>query len=317
MTIDTKAVIFGIKTYSLTKKERIFFKKTKPWGIILFSRNIKNIVQLKYLIDDIKKIFNDVNFPILVDQEGGRVSRINRIIDLNFFSQHFFGQLFKKDKKLFYIVYKIYIDKVCDILQKVGININTVPVLDVRRANSSIVIGDRSFSYDSNVISKIGKICVDLYKKNKIATVVKHIPGHGMAKVDSHKKTPKVSINKKILHKKDFKPFKLCKSEFAMTAHVVYSNYDNKNTATHSKLVINRIIRKHIKFNGILISDDISMKSLQYNLEKNAILALDAGCNLVLHCNGRMAEMKKLSKVIPKIDNFTRKKTSHFYKFLR
>ena len=315
--INKQAIIFGIKTYKLTKQERSFFKKTRPWGIILFSRNVKNINQLKYLIDDIKKIFKDRNFPILIDQEGGRVSRINKIINLNFFPQYFFGQLYKKNKKLFHIVYKIYIDKVCDILNKVGININTVPVLDVRRANNSKIIGDRSFSYDPNITSTIGKTCIDLYKQNKIATVIKHIPGHGMAKCDSHYKTPIVSISNRILKEKDFKPFRNSKSQFAMTAHVIYSNFDRKNTATHSKVVINKIVRSHIKFKGILISDDISMKALKYNLEKNAILALKAGCNLVLHCNGKMREMKRLSEVIPKIDNFTQKKTSHFYKFLR
>ena len=157
---------------------------------------------------------------------------------------------------------------------------------------------------------------IDLYKKNRIATVVKHIPGHGMTKHDSHYKTPIITTNKKELFKKDFKPFKLCKSHFAMTAHVVYSVYDPDNTATHSKIIIDKIVRNHINFKGLLISDDISMKSLKYGLEKNATKALLAGCNLVLHCNGNIGEMSKLAKVIPKIDSFTKKKTSHFYKFL-
>ena len=114
----------------------------------------------------------------------------------------------------------------------------------------------------------------------------------------------------------DFKPFTNCSSLFAMTCHAVYSAYDPSETATHSKIIINDVIRKKINFNGILISDDISMKALKYNLEKNALKALSAGCNLVLHCNGKMGEMIRLSKVIPKIDKFTQKKTSHFYNFL-
>ena len=197
-----------------------------------------------------------------------------------------------------------------------GININTVPVLDVLRRKTHKVIGNRSFSYNPESVSKIGNICIDLYTKNKIATVVKHIPGHGMSKCDSHYKTPIIKTNKKELIKKDFKPFRACKSLFAMTAHVIYSAYDMYNTATHSKIIINKVIRNHINFKGLLISDDISMKSLKYKVEENAIRALHAGCNLVLHCNGNMNEMIKLSKVIPKIDNFTQKKTSHFYKFL-
>ena len=137
-----------------------------------------------------------------------------------------------------------------------------------------------------------------------------------MSKCDSHYETPIIKTNKKELIKKDFKPFKACKSFFAMTAHAVYKIYDVDNTATHSKIIINKVIRNHINFKGLLISDDISMKSLKYKLEKNAIKALQAGCNLVLHCNGNINEMSKLAKVIPKIDNFTQKKTSHFYKFL-
>ena len=314
--MNRKAIIFGVKGYQLTNKEKHLFKKTKPWGIILFSRNIKNIFQLKILVDEIKKILNDKKCPILIDQEGGKVSRLNKIIDLNYFSQTFFGKLYNKDKKLFYKLYIIYINKVCDILKKTGININTVPVLDVKRKKSNNVIGSRSFSENPESVSKLGNICINLYKKNKIATVVKHIPGHGMSKYDSHYKTPIIRTNKKELIKKDFKPFRICKSLFAMTAHVVYSIYDLHNTATHSKIVINKVIRNHINFKGLLISDDISMKSLKYKLEKNAIKALQAGCNLVLHCNGNINEMSKLAKVIPNIDNFTQKKTSHFYKFL-
>ena len=310
------AVIFGVKGYKLTSKEKQLFKKTKPWGIILFSRNIKNLSQLKILIHDIKKILRDKNYPILIDQEGGKVSRLNKIIDLSLFSQYSFGKLYNKNKKLFYIVYKIYIDKVCGIFKKVGININTAPVLDITRKKTPNFIGSRSFSQNSESVSKLGKLCIDLYKKNRIASVVKHIPGHGMTKHDSHYKTPIITTNRKELFKKDFKPFKLCKSHFAMTAHVVYSVYDPDNTATHSKIILDKIVRNHINFKGLLISDDISMKSLKYKLEKNAVKALHAGCNLVLHCNGNINEMSKLAKVIPKIDNFTQKKTSHFYKFL-
>jgi len=311
-----KAIIFGIKGTKLTVEEKYLLKTEKPWGIILFSRNIKNLFQLKFLINDIRKSIKDKNYPILIDQEGGNVSRLNKIIDLSLFSQGYFGKLYKRDKKVFTHHYKIYIDKVCDILKKVGININTVPVLDVRRKNSHNVIGNRSFSTDSAIVSKIGKLCINLYKKNKIATVVKHIPGHGLAKCDSHYNLPIIKTKKTELIKKDFKPFRTRQSLFAMTAHVIYAIYDPIYTATHSKIVINDVIRKHIGFKGLLISDDISMKALKYGLKDNAIKALDAGCNLILHCNGNIKEVTKLVKIIPTIDKFTQKKTSHFYKFL-
>ena len=252
----------------------------------------------------------------MIDQEGGKVSRLNKIIDLSIFSQNHFTLLYKKDKKSFYNRYKIFIDRVSDIFKTVGININITPVLDVRRKETHKIIGSRSFSENPADVIRMGKLCINLYKKNKIATVIKHIPGQGLSKSDSHYKMPIIKANKKNLIKKDFKPFRVCKSLFAMTGHAVYSIYDCNHTATHSKIIINKIIRKHINFKGLLISDDISMKSLKYDLEENAIRAIRAGCNLVLHCNGNIKEMTKLVKVIPKIDKFTIKKTSHFYKFL-
>ena len=312
-----KAIIVGIRGIKLSSEEIYLLKKEKPWGVILFSRNIKNLIQLKKLIIDIKNCIKDKNYPILIDQEGGRVSRLNKIIDLSIFSQGFFGNFYKNDRKTFYDYYKIYIDTVCEIIKKVGININTVPVLDVRRKNSHSIIGNRSFSSDASIVSKMGNLCINLYSKNKIATVIKHIPGHGLSKCDSHHKLPVINTKKNEIIKKDFIPFKNCKSLFAMTSHVIYSIYDPINTATHSRIVINEIIRKHIGFRGILISDDISMKALRYGLKDNATKALDAGCNLILHSNGNMQEMSKLTKIIPTIDKFTQKKTSHFYNFLR
>ena len=312
-----KAIIVGIRGIKLSSEEIYLLKKEKPWGVILFSRNIKNLIQLKKLIIDIKNCIKDKNYPILIDQEGGKVSRLNKIIDLSIFSQGFFGNFYRNDRKNFYDYYKIYVDTVCEIIKKVGININTVPVLDVRRKNSHSIIGNRSFSSDASIVSKMGNLCINLYSKNKIPTVIKHIPGHGLSKCDSHHKLPVINTKKNELIKKDFKPFKDCKSPFAMTAHVIYSIYDPINTATHSRIVINEIIRKHIGFRGILISDDISMKALRYGLKDNATKALDAGCNLILHSNGNMQEMSKLTKIIPTIDKFTQKKTSHFYNFLR
>ena len=313
--MNRKAIIFGIKGTELTSREKFFFKKNKPWGIILFSRNIKDLKKLKKLIKSIKEIFKDKNYPILIDQEGGKVSRLNKIIDLSHFSQKFFADLYLSDKN-FLIYYNIFIEKVCSLLKEIGVNINTVPVLDVKRKKSHNIIGSRSISENPLLVSKIGQLCINIHKKNKIGTVLKHIPGHGLSKHDSHYRTPLINESKKILKKKDFRPFKKCDSHFAMTAHVIYKAYDKKNTATHSKTIINEVIRDYIAFKGILISDDISMKSLKYNLIKNATMALESGCNLVLHCNGNIKEMNKLAKVIPRIDKFTQKKTSHFYKFL-
>ena len=311
-----KAIIFGIKEFKLSRAEKILIKKNKPWGIILFSRNIKNIKQVKELIKEIKLIIGDNNYPILIDQEGGAVCRLNRIFDMSIFTQEYFGKLYTSNKKLFFTYYKIYIDAVSDILNIIGININTSPVLDVRRSDAHNIIGNRSFSKKTNIVKFLGKICIDLYSKNKIGTVIKHVPGHGASAVDSHKKLPTIDISKKDLSKKDFRPFVGTNSFFAMTAHIIYSKIDKNNTATHSKLIIKKIIRKHFGFKGILISDDISMKALKYDLETNAKKAINAGCNIILHCNGNIKEMHKLSKIVPNIDSFTIKKTSDFYSFL-
>ena len=313
---NRKAIIFGIKGTKLTFREKRLLKNGKPWGIILFSRNIKNIKQTKDLLDQIKKIFKDKKYPILIDEEGGKVNRLKNIINLDNFNQKYFGDFFVKDDKKFKIKYKAYIDMISYILNYIGININTVPVLDIIKKNSHKIISNRSFSKNKKIVSKLGQLCIKFYKSNKIATVIKHIPGHGSAKVDSHYFTPIVKNSKKNLIANDFAPFKKCKSFFAMTAHVIFNSYDNRNTATHSKTIIKSLIRKKLGFKGILISDDIAMEALKFNIITNATKALKAGCNLVLHCNANIRQMERLIKVVPNIDTFTYKKTSDFYKFL-
>ena len=313
--INRRCFITGIKSFKLSKKEKIFLKKYKPWGLILFSRNIKSINQIQTLTTDIRKIFNDKNYPILLDQEGGRVNRLRKFLNTDPLTGQYFGNLFFNDKKKFNNYYKIFINKTSYLLKQVGVNINTVPVLDIRKNGSSNIIGDRSFSTDPKIIDKIGNFCIKNFHKNNIGTIIKHIPGHGLAKVDSHKLTPIVKVKLNHLIKNDFLTFKNKKSFFAMTAHIIYSDIDRVNTATHSKKII-QLIRNNIKFKNILISDDISMKSLKYSIKENTIKAFRAGCNLVLHCNGNFKEMTIVANNSPLLDNFIIKKTSQFYKFL-
>ncbi len=310
-----KAFIIGIKSYKLSSEEKFFLKKYKPWGVILFSRNIKSINQTRALTDNIKKIFNDKKYPILIDQEGGRVNRLNEIISFDNLTSEYFGTLFEKDKKKLNIIYKLFIDKTSYLLKLIGVNINTVPVLDIRSKGASNIIGDRSFSQNKNTISKMGDLCIKLFHENSIGTIIKHIPGHGLTKVDSHNFTPSVNKSTKYLNKNDFYTFKNKNTYFAMTGHVIYKNIDKLNTATHSKKVI-KLIRKNIGFKNILISDDLSMKSLKNNMEINTIKAFEAGCNIVLHCNGNLAEMNIVANNSPLLSNFIIKKTSQFYKIL-
>jgi len=313
--INRRSFITGIKSIILSNKEKKFLKKFKPWGIILFSRNIDSLNQTKKLTEDIRKIFQDKKYPILLDQEGGRVNRLSKFFNADTLTSKYFGNLFKTNKYEFNYYYKIFINKTSDLLKQIGININTSPVLDMRRKNANNIIGDRSFSSKADIVNKIGNICIKLFHRNNIGTVIKHIPGHGLAKVDSHKLTPTVNSKLNYLIKNDFSTFRNKKSFFAMTAHIIYSDIDKLNTATHSKKVI-QLVRKNIKFNSIIISDDISMKSLKYSIKKNTLKAFSAGCNLVLHCNANYREMLIVAKNSPLVDSFIVKKTSQFYKIL-
>ena len=251
----------------------------------------------------------------MIDEEGSTVTRLSNIINHNI-NQKYFGDLYNSDSKLSLSLYKKYIDNLCYLLKDIGININTVPVLDVLRKNTNKIINVRSYSYKSSIVKKLGIICVKQYRLNKVATVIKHIPGHGCATSDSHLTLPRVQLNLNELDKIDFNPFKLSKSQFAMTAHILYEKIDKANVATFSKKIISDIIRKKMGFKGILISDDISMKALKFDLITNAKKSLYAGCNIILYCAGNYKDCLKLIKTVPYIDSFTRKKTSEFYKFL-
>ena len=197
-----------------------------------------------------------------------------------------------------------------------GINLNSVPVLDLKIKGSSNIIGNRSYSNNPSIVSKIGDFCIKNFHENSIGTIIKHIPGHGLAKVDSHYSTPKINKSLKYLLKNDFKAFKNKNSFFAMTAHVIFKRIDQINTVTHSNKII-KLIRNKIGFKNILISDDLSMKSLKGSIKENTIKTFKAGCNLALHCNGNLKEMEIIGKNSPFVDNFIIKKTSQFYKILR
>ena len=312
---NRRSFITGLKSTKISSKENNFLRKYKPWGIILFSRNIKSLHQIKEMTEQIKKIFKDKKYPILIDHEGGSINRLNKFINTSPFTGKFFGNLYKNNLKKFNIYLKVFIKLNSSLLNKIGANINTAPVLDIKYSNTSKVINERSYGSNIRSINKIGDIYINEFHKNNIATVIKHIPGHGLAKVDSHKYTPIVKKKLKYLIKNDFKCFNNKKSLFAMTAHVIYEDIDKLFTATHSKKII-KIIRNKINFKNIIMTDDISMKSLKLSTKQNTINSFKAGCNLVLHCNGNYKEMITVAENSPIIDDFIIKKTSQFYKIL-
>ncbi len=312
-----KSIITSISSYKLTNSEEELIKSKKPWGIILFKRNIKSIDQLKKLTSRIRFLINDSNYPIIIDEEGGRVSRLSRILDTSIYSQSYFGKIFETDKKLGINLYNEYLNFICQLLKEVGVNINTIPVLDLLKKNTHKIIGNRSYSNKISTIKCLKNLCISTLYNFKIGSVSKHIPGHGSSKVDTHKKLSIVNHSLKSLLNNDFQVFKNVNSNFVMTAHIIYKKIDPVNCATHSKKLIKKIIRKNLNFKGIIISDDISMKALKGNLIYNAKKALTSGCNLVLYCKGNIKESSELLTKMPNIDKFTEKKTSEFYRFLR
>jgi len=312
---NRRSFIVGVKSTKLSIKEKNFLKKYKPWGVILFTRNIKTIKQTIKLTTSIRKIFNDRKYPILIDQEGGRVNRLKNIALFQNLTSEFFGKKYIHNFKEFLILYKLFIDKTSYLLNLIGVNINTMPVLDLRVKGSSNIIGDRSFSKNPKIVSKIGDYCIQFFHQNSIGSVIKHIPGHGLAKVDSHFYTPVVNKKLSYLLKNDFIPFKNKKAFFAMTGHIIFNKIDSQNAVTHSKKII-KLIRNKIGFKNIIMSDDLSMKSLKGSIGENTIKTFNSGCNIALHCNGDFKEMEIVAKNSPLIDKFILKKTSQFYKIL-
>jgi beta-N-acetylhexosaminidase len=237
--------------------------------------------------------------PILIDQEGGRVSRLNYPEFPRTLSAKLFGDIFIKDKELALRALTLNINLIAGSLKDMGININTVPVLDIPSQKESGVIGDRAYSSDKDIVSQMGKIVLNENNSNGIGSVIKHIPGHGRATVDSHLDLPIIIDEKSLLENDDFVPFKaLNNAPLAMTAHAIYEKFDKNNVATLSKTMITEIIRSKIGFKGTLMTDDVSMKALSGDVGTNSLLALQAGCDLVLHCNGNFDEICQIADKI-------------------
>ncbi len=305
-------VIFGCAGTSLSTAEKSFFSKVKPSGFILFSRNIEDPAQLSALISDLKKSVGRTKVPILVDQEGGRVQRLAAPHWRQYPPMNIFGDMAQKDPTLAASALRLNCRLIADDLRRVGINVNCLPVLDVPVDAADPIIGDRAFSRDPNLVGALGRIVVESFVSAGVLPVVKHLPGHGRAKVDSHLSLPVVDTPLAELVSSDFMPFKVLKdAPFGMTAHITYTNIDPAHPATLSRKVIGRIIRMMIQFSGLLMTDDLSMKALSGDLGTLACNALQAGCDLVLHCNGDMEEMKAVAKAVPATPEGFEKKLAH------
>ena len=305
--MNNHAIVVGIKGYLLSSNEIDYFKNFKPIGVILFKRNISSKKQVMSLVKEIKKYLGS-KVLIMIDQEGGKVSRLNKKNWPNFPSANYFGKIaienIEKAKKL---VFKNY-NTIGKELNTLGINYNCAPVLDLLIKNSSKIIGSRSFSRDPKLISILADQACKGLVKAKVHPIIKHIPGHGRAKEDSHVKLPVINLSEKQL-KEDFYPFKKLKgNKAAMTAHIRFNKLDSKNCVTHSKFIINEVIRKKIGFKGVLFSDDLCMKALKGSYFSRAKKAIESGCDIVLHCEPNIKYIMKSTKGSGKVSTKLRRK---------
>ncbi len=292
----TSSAIYGCLGLSLTEAEKRFFRESDPWGFIIFARNIDNPDQVRALAGDLRAAVGR-NAPILIDQEGGRVARLRPPHWRSYPPGRKYGEVYATSPSDGLTAARIGAQLIALELRDVGVDVDCLPVLDVPVAGAHDVIGDRAYGETPEIVSALGKAAMEGALVGGVLPIIKHIPGHGRAGVDSHEKLPVVDTNRVTLSATDFAPFAaMADAPLAMTAHVIYSAIDDANPATTSPTVISEIIRDEIGFSGALMSDDLSMKALGGSFEDRTKASLDAGCDLVLHCNGDMNEMEAVAK---------------------
>ena len=291
------AAVFGCAGHELSAEERAFYQDTQPLGFILFKRNCDTPDQVKALVEDMRSCVNHDMAPVLIDQEGGRVARLKPPHWPEFPTAKAYADLYAKDPMAGVDAAFLGGRLIGEELAQLDITVDCAPVLDVPQPGADPIIGDRAFGEDIETIQTLAKAFMDGLMKSGVAPVIKHTPGHGRALVDSHEELPVVGVDKSTLTEVDFPPFRaLHMAAWAMTAHVVYTDLDADKPATLSEHVISEIIRKELGFQGLLISDDLSMKALSGSFASRAHDCLAAGCDVALHCNGDMDEMVQVAE---------------------
>ena len=297
---DTKAMILGCSGLTLTQDEIALYKAERPWGFILFGRNIGDAAQITDLVASMRDAIGNSNAPVLIDQEGGRVQRIRPPILQSYPNAQALGEIYLRDReqglRAAWLMSRLHAFD----LMKLGINVDCLPVLDVPVEGASNVIGNRAYGFDPALVAAMGQAAADGLKAGGMLPVMKHIPGHGRGLVDSHHELPVVDVPLDELDAHDFVPFRALNKELmAMSAHLVFTAIDAQRPATTSPIVIDEIIRGRIGFDGLLISDDSSMNALKGTLGERAANIVAGGCDIVLHCNGLMDEMLQVVKEVP------------------
>jgi beta-N-acetylhexosaminidase len=297
-SIPMRPIIFGCAGPALTPEERRFFAETRPCGLIVFKRNCENEVQLSALIASFREIVDDPLAPVFIDQEGGRVLRMKAP---SWWQAPASGKIGKLAEQDLAAGVKLAYDTGAAIgaqLAEVGVNVNFAPCLDVRFPYTHDAIGDRAFGGDPDLIVALGRAYVEGMAEHGVQGTLKHLPGHGRANLDSHYDLPVIDVARSDLDL-DLAPFKALNDlPWGIVSHLLFPQLDPGEPATTSAKIIREIVRDAIGFEGLLVTDDISMKALKAPVEVSSAKALAAGCDIVCHCNGDMAEMAPIAAAI-------------------
>jgi beta-N-acetylhexosaminidase len=300
MTQGLRAFISGCSSTRLTEGERAFFRDARPCGLILFRRNCESPEQVRALVDAFHEAVGSDEPLVLIDQEGGRVQRLAPPLWRRYPSGRFFGGLHARDPENGLEAARLGARLIARDLAALGITVNCAPVLDVPVPGAHDVIGDRAYGTTVSQVAALGRAVAEGYLEGGILPVIKHIPGHGRAGADSHHALPVIDASRAELAQTDFQPFRaLADMPLAMTAHILIPAIDPALPASISSTIIHDVIRSEIGFDGLLMCDDIGMKALSGGVDTLSRAVLDAGCDVVLHCNGNFAEMTAVADVTP------------------
>jgi beta-N-acetylhexosaminidase len=298
--MTARAFITGVSGFTLTADERDFMRETRPWGFIIFKRNIETPAQVTALLTELRDSIGEPEAPVLIDQEGGRVQRFGPPHWPVYPPGAVFGTLYEIDRKLGLTAARLSARLIAADLIDLGVTVDCLPLADVPVAGADAVIGARAYGTEPGKVAAIARAITEGLEQGGVLPVLKHIPGHGRATADTHFKLPVVDTPKAELEKTDFAAFQpLADLPMAMTAHVVFSALDPAQPATTSATIIEQVIRGSIGFQGLLMSDDVSMNALAGSLAERTRAIVSAGCDMVLHCNGNLDEMREVAREAP------------------
>jgi beta-N-acetylhexosaminidase len=297
-----KAFITGVFGTELAAEDREFIASERPWGFILFKRNVRTPAQVASLVGQLREAAGAADAPVLIDQEGGRVQRLGPPHWPVYPPGAAFGRLYDIDPALGLKAARLSARLIADDLLPLGVTVDCLPLADVPVAGADAVIGDRAYGAGPDKVAAIARAVTDGLEQGGILPVLKHIPGHGRAAADTHVRLPVVDTPKIELEAADFAAFRpLAALPMAMTAHVVFSAFDPAHPATTSATMIEQVIRGLIGFQGLLMSDDVSMNALAGSVAERTRAIFAAGCDMVLHCNGKLDEMRLVAGETPEL----------------